>query len=191
MTIRAVLDAGKLEKDIQTLIRMSSKQDTYGAMGRSLRRATQSMTKQATAEAQAVLNLKTGAVRDVVRVKRIRQRELGAEVEIKAISQPVIGFKGTRQGRKGVSVQINKGGARRVIAGSFIATLRSGHVDAFKRRRLPGGLIAGRLPIDVIRSRSVRQVLEDEPRQARILGAGKVRFQTEFQRELIRRLGAA
>lgn len=190
MTTRAVFDTGKLDKDLQTLVRMTSRSDQFGALSRALSRAGQSMRKQATKEAQAVLNLKSGPIRDVVKTQRVRRSNLAADLRVIARAQPVIGFKGTRQTRKGLSVQIKKGGARRVIGGAFKATLRSGKASGFQRRRLPGGKRAGRLPIDIVYSSSVRQVLNDPPRQARILGEGRDRFRSEFRREILRRLGA-
>lgn len=53
-------------------------------------------------------------------------------LRVKNAYAPVISYQSPRQTKKGVTVGINTG-ARAVIRGAFIATMRSGHVGVFKR----------------------------------------------------------
>lgn len=57
-----------------------------------------------------------------------------------------------RQGKKGVSVEVNRG-KRTLVAGSFVATMKSGHKGVFKRSgsaRLPIRELLGSRPVDAL-----------------------------------------
>lgn len=57
-----------------------------------------------------------------------------------------------RQTRNGVSVEVNRG-KRTLVAGSFVATMRSGHQGVFRRRgngRLPIDELRGSRPVDAL-----------------------------------------
>ena len=57
-----------------------------------------------------------------------------------------------RQTKKGVSVEVNRG-KRTLVKGSFVATMKSGHVGVFKRRgkaRLPIQELRGSRPVDAL-----------------------------------------
>lgn len=180
----ATFDANALNDQLKQLARM----DQFGAFSRALSRAGQSMRKQALVEVQSVLNLKAGPIRDVVNTRRVDRRDLAAELHITSRAVPIMEFRGTRATRRGLSVQVKKGGSRRVIRSGFRATMRSGKELALRRRFVTGGSQVRRLPLDTLFSTSVRQVLEDRSMQRRILDAGLARFRPELAREVQRRL---
>ena len=200
-TFSASFDTRAFDAQIKRL----SEIDQYGSFGRALSRAGQSMRKQAIFEAQSVLNLKAGPIRDVVDTRRVNRGDLKADLVITGRNQPVYEFKGVRQlgipGRRtaglrtrgGVSVQIKRTGARKVIRTAFIATMPSGKVGVFRRRINPstGRSRTASLPIDLLFSTSVREALEDRSMQGRILKAGLDRFRPELAREITRRLGGS
>lgn len=74
---------------------------------------------------------------------------------------PLIGFKGTKQIKTGVSYQIKKTGGRQTIKSTFIAVMQSGHKGVFKREG------EARLPIVELRGPSIGRVFEDAAGLAR------------------------
>lgn len=183
-TFSATFDANTLNTQLKELSRLNQ----FGAFSRALSRAGQSMRKQAIQESQAVLNLKAGPIRDVVNVKRVSRKDFVADLVITAKGVGLHEYKGTRETKRGLSVQVKKGGSRRRVRSAFLATMRSGKELAV-RRRFAGAEQVRRLPLDVLFSTSVRQAFEDRPMQRRVLDAGLVRFRSELTREVRRRLG--
>jgi hypothetical protein len=100
-----------------------------------------------------------------------------------------------RQVRRGVSVAINKG-ARKIIPGAFVATMRSGHVGIFSRRadpmaafkstkrrsRLPARV--GRLPIDEAFTTRISDVFRDSGMIPAVQARGQAVFSSSFDRLL-------
>lgn len=70
---------------------------------------------------------------------------------------PVISYPGVRQTKKGVSVQINTAGARKLIPSAFVAIMPNGHRGVF-RRKTKGG---PRLPIEELFTSRVVDVFEN------------------------------
>lgn len=169
-------------------LRLLDRRSQFQILGRALKRAQQSMVKAAIQEVASELNVKSGTIRQAVNVARFDNRSLAADLRIRSIGAPIIGFAGTRPHSQGVSVQIKKSGPRKVIRSAFIRTLRSGKRSVFLRRLNSAGGRVRRLPIDILYSTSVRQSLGDREKQRRILAAGVTRFESEFARELSRRL---
>jgi hypothetical protein len=189
-TFSASFDANALGRQLHEL----SQVDQWGAFGRAITRAGQSMRKQAIQEAQSVLNLPAGPIRDVIEVKRHVRRSMSADLLIRSLPQPIIGFKGTREVKRygrpaGVSVKVKKSGPRKVIRSAFMATMSSGKILAVERKKLGGGKRVPRLPIKIVYSTNARQALDERPSQTRILEAGLKRFAPELNREIKRRLG--
>lgn len=81
-----------------------------------------------------------------------------------------------RQTKRGVSVQVNKGGKRTLIRGAFIAQMRSGHVGVFMRegRR--------RLPIQHALSTRTSDVFQDRGMADAVLGRGATVLYSGFRR---------
>ena len=87
------------------------------------------------------LMLKAKSVRDNIRVVRATKGNPVAKLIAKGKrGLPLLGNYpvrpgkyGARKPKKGVSVQIKKRGGRKILEGSFIARMKSGHVGVFKR----------------------------------------------------------
>lgn len=72
-------------------------------------------------------------------------------VELDGDPVPLVAYP-HRQTRKGVSVEVNRG-KRTLVAGSFVATMKSGHKGVFRRQgkeRLPIEELRGSRPVDAL-----------------------------------------
>ncbi|OFW99289.1 MAG: hypothetical protein A3E78_11930 [Alphaproteobacteria bacterium RIFCSPHIGHO2_12_FULL_63_12] len=114
---------------------------------------------------------------------------LQASVRIAAQGAPLTDFKGTRETRKGLSVQIYKGRARKVLKGSFIYPGRRGGISAERMRTSTGRVPRG--PIKILFGPAPAQFAS----KPRILGAleghARERFEIEFERDVAYRLTGA
>lgn len=89
------------------------------------------------------IDIKAGDVRDRMRIERASPSKLSGAVVIDRKAIPLIDFK-ARQGKKGVTVSVRKG-QRELLRGTFIATMKSGHVGVFERKsRVPGSNVKPR-----------------------------------------------
>ncbi len=87
------------------------------------------------------VNMKAAAAKKRITLdKATKSSHPAAVIKIKGGKLPLIALK-PNQNKKGVSFKIYKDQARQVEAGSFIQTMKSGHVGVFKRKAGP------RLPI--------------------------------------------
>lgn len=82
-----------------------------------------------------------------------------------------------RQTKRGVSISVNRG-ARRLVAGAFVATLKSGHVGIFKRRG------PARLPIDELLTSRISDVFKDDGMIPALQRATQAKFAATFARVL-------
>jgi hypothetical protein len=148
------------------------------------------------AGSEAVRKMKTAASRRIREEKNIKDRaikkamvgvrpvgaksveRMGWGIRFRDINVPLLDY-GARQTKKGVTVAVNKGGARTLIQSAFKATMpRTGHTGIFKRT---SNL---RLPIrELFGSRAVDQLLK--PGEAdKILIHGRDAFRKAFARLL-------
>ena len=164
------------------------------AAGRALDRTIVGMRQLATDMTLAELNLKEGAVKKRMSIRRAHGT-LEAAVRIAAKPSPLLDFKGTsfsKKSRRGVAFKPKRGGSRIRLKHAFILNLKSGP-RVFERARV-GGRFVGRLPVVALTSTFVAQFISG----ARQLGAlrqyGVRRFTNEFRHELNfrlrRRMGA-
>jgi hypothetical protein len=85
------------------------------------------------------INLRSRDIKAGMSVHKANFESLAGDVTVSRTPVNLIDFIGTRQTKTGVSVLVRKGDARQVLAGTFIATMRSGHVNVFERgNKLPG-----------------------------------------------------
>lgn len=82
-----------------------------------------------------------------------------------------------RQTKRGVSLSINKG-RRVLLAGAFVATMRSGHVGVYRRRG------DKRLPIDEVFTTRVSDVLRNDGLMERLHARAQEVFSSSFARLL-------
>jgi len=82
--------------------------------------------------------LKVGDIKGALSIRRADARFLQAAVRAKGRPIPLIKYQ-ARQTKKGVTVSVK--GGRKLIAGAFIATMSSGHMGVFTRKK---GMVQGK-----------------------------------------------
>jgi hypothetical protein len=130
-----------------------------GALKRALKKAGATALRDMRAEAskrvRARKAIRGSYVRAALKLRRpkggggISSMEWAVDVSGKPV--PLYAYP-HRQTKKGVSVQVNRG-KRTLLAGAFVATMRSGHVGIFRRRgkeRLPIEELRGSRPVDAL-----------------------------------------
>ncbi len=191
----------KLEIQIDTrdfehqLAQLSDKQ-VQASINRSLNRSAASTRSFASKLIRSELNVKDSALR--ARTKRRQSLlsiskagvggnpNLQASLDISARGPALTEFKGTRQTRKGLSVQIYKGRARKVLKGRFIYPGRRGGVSAERMRTETGRVPRG--PIKLLFGPGLAQFAA-KPRIVNQLGDHWIeRFQIEVERDLAYRI---
>lgn len=83
--------------------------------------------------ARETLNIRKADLDKGIGVKKYDDATASGRVTIEGASLPVYDFHPQQDMYRGVSVQIKKRGARKFIAGAFIATMKSGHKGVFWR----------------------------------------------------------
>ena len=168
------------------------------SINRSLTRAANSTAKHANKLIREGLNLKGSAKRGMfgesklIVVRRALSgsiMEQTASVTIKAQGAALTDFRGTRQTKRGLSVQIYKGRPRKVLKGRFIYPGRRGGVSAERMMMSTGRVPRG--PIKLLFAPGLAQYAS----KPRILGAlrdhAQERFGIELERDVAYRLAGA
>ena len=168
------------------------------SINRSLTRAANSTAKKASSLIREGLNLKGSARRGkfgeskLIVVRKALSgsiMEQTASVTIKAFGPALTDFKGTRQTKKGLSVQVYKGRARKVLKGRFIYPGRRGGISAERMMMSTGRVPRG--PIKLLFGPGLAQYAS----KPHILGAlsehAQERFGIELERDVAYRLTGA
>jgi hypothetical protein len=121
---------------------------------RALNRTATSARSRVVKGIAAEINLRQKDIRRGVTVDRAKPTRHVARITIKGRRVPLIKF-GARQTRKGVTARVRKRGGRELHPGAFIATMPTGHVGVFERKR------RSRLPIREKRGPSIVEVFEE------------------------------
>ena len=184
--VTAKLDTEPLRRRLKQLEKAAARR----TLQRSLSKAKRVMKTEARRQVQRRLNVSVrGFNRATKTTTALRQRRaLAAEVRIQGLPVPAIEFRGTRQTKRGVSVQIKPGGARTIWKNSFIATMDSGHRGVFQRH--PQKIKPRTKP--KYHALSIREMMGphviralDRPRTRRLVTAkGKRAFLDEFDRQV-------
>lgn len=120
----------------QATLRTMARRFTAEQIARATARAINHTTaKGKTIAAQAMLqryNMPSAGLKKKMPIGKAFPRKLSGKVDASTKPMPLLGFKGTRQTSKGVSVAIVKG-ERKVIRGAFIQTTRKGRKGVFAR----------------------------------------------------------
>jgi hypothetical protein len=172
--------------------------EARNALSRANRRASVSVQKQARADAFAELNLPKSPINALIKTGRAPSRSNPtAEVRISAKEVRLVDYLGERQTKLGVTVQIHRGGARKLIKHVFLARMPTGHKGIFRRIGGRRGTLRGsiksrktyrpELPIRELRAKTVRQVFT-EPKIARLLEIARARVTETLRQELNYRL---
>lgn len=128
-----------------------------GALRRALRKAGATALRDMRAEASKRVRARKAIKGSYVR-RALTLRKTGGDiadmswsVDVGGASVPLTAYP-TRQTRKGVSVEVNRG-KRTLVKGSFKAAMESGHKGVFRRRgkaRLPIQELFGSRPVDAL-----------------------------------------
>ena len=128
------------------------------ALKRALRKAgataLRDMRATASKQIRARKRIKPSYIARALSLRRARGSDIaGMEWALDVSGEPVplVAYP-HRQTRKGVTVEVNRG-KRTLVAGSFVATMRSGHEGVFRRRgqaRLPIEELRGSRPVDAL-----------------------------------------
>lgn len=129
-----------------------------GALKRALRKAgataLRDMRSEASKRVRARKRIKARYITRALTLRRAKGADIaGMEWALDVSGEPVplVAYP-HRQTNKGVSVEVNRG-KRTLVAGSFVASMKSGHKGVFRRRgkaRLPIEELRGSRPIDAL-----------------------------------------
>ncbi len=128
-------DIARVEKTLAGMPKVAGR-----VLSRSLNKTLAGIKTDASAEIRKELNVKKETVDSTFSLQKATVSRLSASIESTGRPLPLSKFLGTKQTKKGVSVRIKKGRSRKVIKGTFMATMSSGHVGVFWRvgkERLP------------------------------------------------------
>lgn len=178
------------DRALRAAFRRLGSREALAATSRAVRRAATSVQKEARDIGKREVNLPASAVNQLITVAaRATTRKPESEVRVKDKPVALAEYLGERQTRRGVSVQVRRGGARKVIPRTFLATMKSGHRGIFWRRKGEGptGLV-GRLPIDELFARSVRRAIDKTEYVERLLRIARERMLETLRQELRYRL---
>jgi hypothetical protein len=128
------------------------------ALKRALRKAGATGLRDMRAAASKRVRERKRIKGDYVRRAMTMRRPKGGDVsrfewavDVDGVPVPLVAYP-HRQTKKGVSVEVNRG-KRTLIAGSFVATMKSGHRGVFRRTgkaRLPIDELRGSRPVDAL-----------------------------------------
>ncbi len=113
------------------------------AAARALNRAGDQGITRASREIRRVYNISASRVRSQIKV--VQRARLGNLAFVFRVSGKRIALAefSPRQTKKGVTIQIKKGGARKLIPHAFLATMSSGHTGVFVRSYGSKGRVPG------------------------------------------------
>jgi hypothetical protein len=154
-----------------------------GALRRALRKAgataLRDMKSEASKRIRARKRIKTRYITRALKLRRAKGSDIASmewALDVSGEPVPLVAYP-HRQTKKGVSVEVNRG-KRTLLAGSFVASMKSGHKGVFKRTS------AARLPIKELRgSRPVDALLHEGEADA-VAARGSESFSATFHRVL-------
>lgn len=188
------------EKDLTEILKRLGSKALQRAGARALSKAAVSTRAEVVRRVRATIKLKAKDVRDVIAVGRAKPGPLDgmkSTIVVAAKAVPLYQFGALRRNVKTsagprVGVTVNVKGTRKIVRGAFIATMKNGKTGVFMRGRKAGAgkkllsLIGGssRLPIRMLFSSSVQQVVSGDEFQEGILLYAEERVQTILEQEL-------
>lgn len=135
------------------------------ALKRALRKAGATALRDMRAEAKKRITARKRIKGKYITRALTLRRAKGADiarmewaVDVSGQPVPLVAYP-HRQGKKGVTVEVNRG-KRTLVAGSFVASMQSGHKGVYKRRgkaRLPIKELMGSRPVDALLHRGEKE----------------------------------
>lgn len=158
------------------------------ALKRALRKsgstALRDMRSEARKRIRARKRIKGRYISRALTLRRAKGSDIAAmewAIDVSGEPVPLVAYP-HRQTKKGVSVEVNRG-KRTLVAGSFVATMKSGHQGVFRRRG------KARLPIDELRGSRPVDALLHEGEAAGVAERGGKSFGETFVRVLPLEIG--
>ena len=174
-------------KAVKAALDALGKRDARAAINRALTRASRSTMSEANKAVREGLNVKATALsgkKGRTITSQTSPSTLSARVNVRGEGVPLSLFKGTRQTRKGLSVNVLKGGSRKVLASRFLHPRTGTSIEREKR----GGRRVPRIPVRVLFGPAVAQFVSKRRVLGRLESHAAERFVIEFERELLFRL---
>lgn len=131
-------------------------------------------------------NYKAAAIRKRISIKKATKTSLGASVESKGTQVHLTDVAGTRQTKKGVSVDVKKSTGRHVIPHAFINTVPGGKKIVMIRKRdasRESGYVA-RYPVEDRRASHPEVVYNTDENWKTLSGKANERLQKNFEHEV-------
>lgn len=129
-----------------------------GALKRALKKAGSTALRDMRSEASKRIRqrkrIRPKYIRDAMTLTRPKGSDIDSfewRINVSGKPVPLVAYP-HRQGKKGVTVEVNKG-KRTLVRSSFVATMKSGHKGVFKRKsekRLPILELRGSRPVDAL-----------------------------------------
>ncbi len=126
-------------------------------MKRAIDRTVNSAATDLKRRVGSKLNIKLGEIAKGIGKKKASFSDWSGHVSARGYRFGLLGFKGTRQTRRGVAYRISASEGRKLLEHGFIQTMSSGHRGVFLRKDAP------RLPITEARGPSIRRVIQETP----------------------------
>ena len=169
----------KLKGDI---IEALSGKRTKAAVKRAMKKAGATALRDMRAEAskrvRARKRIKGKYVREAISLRRPRGGDIESyewAVDVGGAAVPLVAYP-HRQTKRGVSVEVNRG-KRTLVAGSFVATMKSGHEGVFRRRgkaRLPIEELRGSRPVDALLHRGESEAVAERGGESFAAGVARL-----------------
>lgn len=156
----------------------------------ALNKAARSVRTISTRESSKAMGTKQSAIRRVFGINFATPKVTALEAQVWINQKKPLflsGFLSVRQTRTGVRVKA--WGESKVYAGTFLATMRSGHVGVFARKKREGARV-DRLPIHELYGPPVRYGFLHDRVQKTMRNTGRTVFLREFDRLLRLRSGS-
>lgn len=181
---------------------------------RAVNRVLSGIKTDASTEITSVMNITKSAADKTFKIRQAVIGGVPGAIASTGAYVPLIDTKGAKQTKTGVSVQVLKSRPRKLIPGTFIATMKSGHIGVYSREtrqhsRKMGKMAAAinrrgyvflpsknryipaawlpkeyRLPIEHLYTSSVPDIMERAPVMKRILEKAAVRLRDRLFHEM-------
>ena len=154
------------------------------AFSRALNKAVEGTRTDMVALVRKDYNYKAAAVRKRISLQKATYAVLNAAVRSSGGEVHLTDIAGTRQTKKGVSVNVKKSTGRKLIPRAFIRPGRRSKKQIVFRRRMVGGKMVGRTPIDARYTSHPEQIYNTPENWAQLEKAAVIRLNKNFAHEV-------
>lgn len=119
-------------KNLDEAISLFGDKIARAAMASTLNKVTRAVAPTLISQVVKQYNVKQSAVKKTLIFRKAKPKDLKSAIVSTGRRITLIGFRGTRQNKKGVVVTVKKPG-KKLLEHRFIQTMKSGHKDVFER----------------------------------------------------------